>query len=62
MCIFEGSLPTKKLEGIMLRISPNFICSHVPMEVFHFYEMGKKPRNEKRVVYIRGGSSTRAFS
>jgi hypothetical protein len=34
--------------------SHNFICSHVPMEIFNFYKMGKKQRNKKRVVYIKG--------
>jgi hypothetical protein len=32
------------------------------MEIFLFYEMGKKPRNQNKVVYIRGGSCTHAFS
>jgi hypothetical protein len=35
---------------------PDFICSHVPMEIFLFYEMGKKCGNKKRFVYGRGGS------
>jgi hypothetical protein len=62
MCIFEGSPPAEEPQGVMPRSSPNFICSQVPMEVFQFYEMGKKPGNKKRVVYIRGSSSTCAFS
>jgi hypothetical protein len=28
----------------------NCMCSHVPMEIFHFYEMGKKLGNQNRVV------------
>jgi hypothetical protein len=36
-------------------LPPNFICSHVPIEVFLFYKMGKKQGNKKkRVVYGRG--------
>jgi hypothetical protein len=42
--------------------SPNFICSHIPLEIFLVYIMGKKWGNKKRVVYVRGGSCTRAFS
>jgi hypothetical protein len=34
----------------MPRELPNFICSHVPTEVFPFYKMGKKQGNEKGVV------------
>jgi hypothetical protein len=62
MCIFEGSSPTKEPQSVMLVISPNFICSHVPMEEFHFYKMGKKPGNKRRIVYIRGSFGTHAFS
>jgi hypothetical protein len=35
---------------------------YVPMEIFLFYEMRKKGGNDKRVVYIRGGSCTHVFS
>jgi hypothetical protein len=41
---------------------PNFIGSHIPMEIFLIYKMGKKQGNRNRVVYIRGGSHTWAFS
>ncbi len=41
MCVFWG-------------ISLNFICSHVPMEIFIFYEMKKKGGNKKRVVLHKG--------
>jgi hypothetical protein len=40
----------------MLGEFPNFI--HVPMEIFLFYEMGKKPKNQNKIVYLRGGSCT----
>jgi hypothetical protein len=30
---------------------PNYICSHVPMEIFLLYETRKKLGNQKRVVY-----------
>ncbi len=36
-----------------------FPCSH---EICLFYKMGKKWGNKKRVVYLRGGSSTCTFS
>jgi hypothetical protein len=42
--------------------SLNFVCSHVPIEIFLFYEMRKKQENKKRVVYIRGGSFTCKFA
>jgi hypothetical protein len=32
------------------------------MDIFLFYETGKKPGNKKRVVYVRGDSGTRVFS
>jgi hypothetical protein len=32
------------------------------MEIFLFYEIGKKRGNKKRVVHARGGSRTYAFS
>jgi hypothetical protein len=42
--------------------SSKFMCSHVPMEIFLFYETGKKPGNKKRVVYVRRDSRTHVFS
>jgi hypothetical protein len=42
--------------------SPSFIFSHVPTEIFLFYEMGKKWGNTKRIVSVRGGSCTCVFS
>jgi hypothetical protein len=38
-CNFEGSPPRPLCQGS----SPNFICSHLPMEIFLFYETGKNP-------------------
>jgi hypothetical protein len=38
------------------------MCSHVPMEIFLFYETGKKPGNKNRVVYVKGNSCTHVFS
>jgi hypothetical protein len=47
MCMkFEGGAPS---------------ILYVPMEIFLFYKMRKKWENEKRVVYIRGGSFTCVF-
>ncbi len=39
-----------------------FLCSYIPMEIFLFYERGKKQGNQKRVVYVIGASYTRKFS
>jgi hypothetical protein len=62
MCILSDLPKHKNPMVLCWRSSSNFICFHVPMEIFHFYKMGKQQRNKKRVVYIRGGSSsTRAF-
>jgi hypothetical protein len=47
------------------RSSLNFICSHVLMEKFRFYEMTKKGGNKKKECCLRkgrGSSSTRVFS
>ncbi len=62
MCILRDLPQQKKSRPLCCRSSPNFICSRVPMEIFLFYEMGKKQGNKNRVVYIRGGSRTHVFS
>jgi hypothetical protein len=62
---FEGCPQAEEPQCLMPGVLPNFVCSHVPMEIFLFYKTGKKPGNQKRVVYIRGGmggSCTHAFS
>jgi hypothetical protein len=41
----------------MLGEVPILICSHVPIEISL-----KKRENQKRVIYIRGGSRTHVFS
>ncbi len=54
---FEGSLLSQQKNPRALcrgGSSPNFICSRVHMEIFIFYETGKKPRNKKRVVFTLG--------
>jgi hypothetical protein len=62
MCILRD-LPQQKNPKVLCQGSPpNFICFHVPMEIFLFCETGKKQGNKKRILYIRGGSHTRAFS
>jgi hypothetical protein len=38
----------------MPRKLPNFICSHVPMEIFLFYESGKNLGNQNRVCLRKG--------
>jgi hypothetical protein len=44
----EGCPPTEDPRALCSRSSPNFICSHVPMEIFLYYETGKKQGNKKR--------------
>jgi hypothetical protein len=63
-CVYFEGLPQQKKPRVLCwGSSPNFICSHVPMEIFLFYEMRKKGGNEKRVVCIGGGGScTHVFS
>ncbi len=51
---FEDLPQAKNPRALCQGNSPNFICSHDPMEIFLFYEIGKKWRNKKRVVYVRG--------
>jgi hypothetical protein len=36
----------------MPRELPNFTCSHIPMEIFLFYERGKKQGNQKRELFM----------
>jgi hypothetical protein len=52
MCILKD-LPQQKNPRVFFcwGNSPNFICSHIPMEIFLFYEAGKNLGNQKRVVY-----------
>jgi hypothetical protein len=45
---FEVSPAAEEPYGTMLRELPNFIRSHIPMEIFLFYETRKKGRNQKR--------------
>jgi hypothetical protein len=51
---FEGSPLAKEPYCVMLRELPNLICSHVPMEIFLLYEMGKKQGNQKRALLRKG--------
>ncbi len=62
MCILRNLPHQSNPRAINPRELPNFICSHVPMEIFLFDKMGKKGGNEKRVVYVSGGSHMSAFS
>jgi hypothetical protein len=45
---FDGSPAAEEPYGAMLGELPNSIRSHVPMEIFLFYETRKKGRNQKR--------------
>jgi hypothetical protein len=62
MCILRDLPQQKNPRALCQGSSPNFVCSHVPMEIFLFYKMRKKWENKKRVVYVMGGSCTSAFS
>jgi hypothetical protein len=62
MCILSDLPQQKNLRAFFQGNSPNLLCSHVPMEIFLFFEMGKRQGNKNRVVYITGGSHTHAFS
>jgi hypothetical protein len=53
---FDGISPQQKnsTRALCQGNSPNFICSHVPMEIFLFYQMRKRQGNKKRVVLRKG--------
>jgi len=62
LCVFWGISPSRRTLGrYVWGSSPNFTCSHIFMEIFLFYQTGKKRGNKKTLAYVRGGSSTRAF-
>jgi hypothetical protein len=42
MCILREIPQTNNPRALCQGSSPNFICSHDPMEIFLFYEIGKK--------------------
>jgi hypothetical protein len=62
MCILRDLLKQKNPKPLCQGSSPNYICSHIPMEIFLFYKVGKKQGNKKKVVYVRRGSNIHAFS
>jgi hypothetical protein len=64
LCILRDCPPAEEPQGVLLeeRSSPNFICSHVPMEILLFYGTWKTRGNKKRVVYVRGGCNTLCIS
>jgi hypothetical protein len=41
-----------KKQGNKKRELVNLICSHVPMEIFLFYKMGKEARKSKESCYV----------
>jgi len=51
MCILKDLPQQKNPRVLCWGNSPNFISSHIPMEMFLFYETGKKLVNKKRVAY-----------
>jgi hypothetical protein len=56
LCVFWGISLSRRTLGRCYAggSSPNFVCSHIPMEIFLFYKMGKKWGNKnKRVVYLK---------
>ncbi len=54
VCILRDLPQQKNPRVLCWGSSLNYICSHVPMEIFGFYEMRKKGGNKKRVVYVKG--------
>jgi hypothetical protein len=42
ICIFMDLPQQKNTRALCPRSSPNLICSHIPMEIFLFYETVKK--------------------
>jgi hypothetical protein len=48
MCILRDLPQQKNPSALSLESSaPNFICSHIFMEIFVFYKTGKKRGNKK---------------
>ncbi len=62
MCILRDLPQQKNTRPLCWGSSPNFICSHIPMETFLCYQTGKKQVNKRTVVCIRGGFHTHVFS
>jgi hypothetical protein len=60
MCVLRD-LPQQNPRALCLGSSPKFICSHIPMELYFVNETGRE-EIKKRVVYLRGVSSTCGFS
>jgi hypothetical protein len=60
MCILRDLPQQKNPRESYVGGAPTIL--YVPMEIFLFYKMGKKQGNTKRVVYVREGSCTCAFS
>jgi hypothetical protein len=61
MHILKGLSLIRRTLGCYAGEAPPIL--YIPMlEIFLFYKMGKKRGNKKRVVYVRGGSYTHAFS
>jgi hypothetical protein len=48
---FEGFPVAEEPYGAMLGELPNFICSHVPMEIFLFYKYGERRDEIKRKLF-----------
>jgi hypothetical protein len=51
MCILRDLPQQKNPKVLCLESSPNFICSHVPMEIFLFYEK-RKEEEIKRELFL----------
>jgi hypothetical protein len=62
MCILRDLPQPNNHRALCQRSSPILLLPiYIPMEIFLFHEPRKKPRNQKRVVYVRGGSHTSVF-
>jgi hypothetical protein len=52
VCILRDLPQQKNSRELCQGSSHNFICSHVLMKIFLFYETGKKQGNKKRALYL----------
>jgi len=52
VCILRDLRKQKNSRQLCQGSFHNFICSHVSIEIFLYYETGKKQGNKKRALYL----------
>jgi hypothetical protein len=64
LCILRDFPQQKNPRVVCQGSSPNFICSHVPMEIFLFFMKVERSKEIKKRVayYLRGGFYSCEFS